>query len=292
MKKISFICAIIFSFACAHAQLYVKWNGYVGLGTTDPQANFQIKSSTNNFTFKPSNSGSLEIGGYDGSTNSNITFWHSNAGFNSLIAKSYTRSSDIRLKDDIQVVAEPMRLLENIHGYSYLYKENGNQPNHREYGVIAQEVNDVLPELIDSAKGYMLVDYDQLIPILIEAVKQQQKTIDELQQALAGIDGQKTKSMQSVILDADDSQQLTLFQNAPNPFNTSTTIQCNVPESIQTAQLCIYNMDGVRVQCINITERGNVSVLVQAGTLAAGIYAYVLIGDGISTDTKQMVLTR
>ena len=291
MKKISFICAIIFSIACAHGQLYVKWNGYVGIGTTDPQTNFQIKSSTNNFTFKPNNSGSLEIGGYDGSSNSNITFWHSNAGFNSLIAKSYTRSSDIRLKDDIQLVTEPLRLLETIHGYSYIYKENDVQPNHREYGVIAQEVNEVLPELIDTIKGYMVVDYDQLIPILIEAVKQQQKTIDSMQLILGSSDVQRVRSSQSVILDTQDNP-MELFQNAPNPFNTSTTIQCFVPERIQQAQICIYNMNGVRVQCLDITDRGSVTIQIQAGALAAGIYAYVLVGDGISTDTKQMVLTR
>lgn len=291
MKKLFFICAIIFSFACVQGQVYVKWNGYVGFGTTDPQANLQIKSSTNDFTFKPNNSGSMEIGAYDGTSNTNITFWHSNASFNSLTARSYARSSDIRLKSNLQVISDPMSLLNDIHGYSYLYNENENQTGVREYGVIAQEVQEVLPELIDSAKGYLVVDYDQLIPILVEALKQQQKTIDKLQQALENGGAQGTKSSQSVILNNQDGQ-LELFQNAPNPFNTSTTIQCFVPESVQNAQICIYNMNGIRVQCFNITDRGSVSIQVQAGSLAAGIYAYVLIGDGIATDTKQMVLTK
>jgi hypothetical protein len=50
-------------------------------------------------------------------------------------------------------------------------------------GLIAQDVEQILPELVPQADGIRTVDYDQLLPILIEAAKVQQKAIGELQAA-------------------------------------------------------------------------------------------------------------
>jgi len=46
------------------------------------------------------------------------------------------------------------------------------------------------------------------------------------------------------------------------------------------------------VQCITIVERGNVEISIEARTLSAGIYSYVLLGDGTASETKQMILTK
>jgi hypothetical protein len=57
-------------------------------------------------------------------------------------------------------------------------------PDKREVGVIAQDVQKVLPEavsVIDPENGYLGVSYPSLIPVLIEAVKEQQQKIDSLQ---------------------------------------------------------------------------------------------------------------
>jgi len=88
------------------------------------------------------------------------------------------------------------------------------------------------------------------------------------------------------------TETMKLYQNAPNPFNERTTIKCYVPERIQKAQLCVYTMQGVQVQCITITERGNVEIQIEAGALSSGIYSYVLIGDGTASEAKQMILTK
>jgi hypothetical protein len=55
----------------------------------------------------------------------------------------------------------------------------------REIGVSAQEVEAILPELIKDApigQGYKTLDYGRLTPLLIEAIKEQQKQIEELKE--------------------------------------------------------------------------------------------------------------
>ena len=55
-------------------------------------------------------------------------------------------------------------------------------------GVIAQEVQAVLPELVGTREdGYLAVKYEKMVPLLIEAIKSQQKTIDSLVKDLADV---------------------------------------------------------------------------------------------------------
>lgn len=89
-------------------------------------------------------------------------------------------SSDIRLKQDIVKEENSLSKILQLNGYSYRFKKNANDP-HKEYGVIAQEVIKVLPEAVFTDKdGYYSVSYSSLIPILINAIKEQQIQIDKL----------------------------------------------------------------------------------------------------------------
>ncbi len=82
-----------------------------------------------------------------------------------------------------------------------------------------------------------------------------------------------------------------LFQNAPNPFSTQTTIRYEIPEIIQSAQLHICNMTGTLLKTISVNQRGSGNVLVNANEFVAGMYLYSLVCDGRIVDTKQMMLT-
>jgi hypothetical protein len=59
--------------------------------------------------------------------------------------------------------------------------EDGYFVRKHDIGVIAQEVQAVLPELVGTREdGYLAVKYEKMVPLLIEAIKAQQKTIDSL----------------------------------------------------------------------------------------------------------------
>ena len=89
--------------------------------------------------------------------------------------------SDRRLKENILKIESPLSKVLALNGYSYNMINDANKK--MEYGVMAQEVQEVLPyavNVMDDEKGYLGVSYLQLIPVLIEAIKEQQKEIETL----------------------------------------------------------------------------------------------------------------
>jgi hypothetical protein len=82
-----------------------------------------------------------------------------------------------------------------------------------------------------------------------------------------------------------------LLQNAPNPFNQNTTVSCYVPSSVKQAQIVVYNNAGQLVKTFSLNN-GNNNILISAGTLPSGQYAYSLLIDGKKADTKNMMLTK
>ena len=91
-------------------------------------------------------------------------------------------SSDERLKNNIQTIENPLEKLSQISGNTFDWNEEKQDIyKGRDYGVIAQEIEQVMPELVDTRdNGYKAVKYEKLVPLLIESIKELQKEIEEL----------------------------------------------------------------------------------------------------------------
>lgn len=94
-------------------------------------------------------------------------------------ATDFNSASDINLKDNISVIDNPLDKILKLEGVNFNWKDTGK----KSLGVIAQEVEKVLPELV-SGEESKTVNYNGLIGLLIECVKQQQKEIDELKKLM------------------------------------------------------------------------------------------------------------
>jgi predicted nucleic acid-binding Zn-ribbon protein len=88
--------------------------------------------------------------------------------------------SDLALKDDVQPISNALDKVLNLFGVSFKWKSNQT----KSIGVIAQDVEKVVPEIVSSSYGSKTVSYDSLIPLLIEAIKEQQTQINELKSKL------------------------------------------------------------------------------------------------------------
>ena len=86
-------------------------------------------------------------------------------------------TSDINLKDNIQKIENPLDKIVKIDGVNFNWKRTGELSS----GVIAQDVEEVLPQLISKGSdGFKSVNYNGLVGVLIEAIKELKKEIDDL----------------------------------------------------------------------------------------------------------------
>jgi len=88
--------------------------------------------------------------------------------------------SDKKLKDNIKTLNGKKVL--DMRGVSFTRRDTGKESS----GVIAQELQEVAPELVHDTEGTLGVAYGNLVGYLIEAIKDQQKQIDELKEICNG----------------------------------------------------------------------------------------------------------
>ena len=171
-------------------------------------------------------------------------------------------SSDARLKENIQPIESALDKLMLVNGKSFNYindfgddfkitplRERNSRPT---YGFIAQEMKEVLPEIVsepDSLNEYYSVDYIAMIPLLVEAIKEQQNQIAELQEQIANmeqieIEEKSTRSHNDENGNEALEPNAVLYQNSPNPFYTETTIRFYIPIYAGKASLLVFDMQG------------------------------------------------
>ena len=112
-----------------------------------------------------------------------------------VIAYSTTTPSDIRLKTDVETIESASEKVSKLRGVEYTWSK-GKLAGQREIGLIAQEVEAVVPEVVkekelplwdDSGESYKTVDYEKLVALLIESNKEMQEEIKQLKERLDGI---------------------------------------------------------------------------------------------------------
>jgi len=100
-------------------------------------------------------------------------------------------TSDKRLKTNISQIQDSLNKVNSINGITFDWNEEGQKSrqseeevfgNRREAGVIAQEIEEVLPEVVVTRKdGYKAVRYEKLVPLLIEAIKELTAKVEMLE---------------------------------------------------------------------------------------------------------------
>jgi hypothetical protein len=99
-------------------------------------------------------------------------------------ATDFNSTSDINLKKDVKVIDNPIEKVLQINGVSFNWTDTGQSSA----GVIAQDVERVLPEIIrHNPTGYKSLNYNGLIGLLIEGMKEQQKQINTLKQEIENL---------------------------------------------------------------------------------------------------------
>ena len=163
-------------------------------------------------------------------------------------------------------------------------------------------MEEIFPEAVYTLpNGKKAIAYSEIIPLLVEAIKEQQNEIDKQQNEIDELRQSKIVQTRSAIGAVDEQSDVNslldeklkakLYSNIPNPFKEQTTISFFIPETSSRASIHIYNLQGKQIKQLNIESRGNGSVTINGYELTPGMYMYSLIVDGQEVDTKKMILT-
>lgn len=104
-----------------------------------------------------------------------------------------TAYSDRRLKENIETIPNALSMVKRLRGVTFDWIADKKHS----YGLIAQEVEEVIPELVletesgtangDDKKTVKSVDYSKIVSVLIEAIKEQQQQIEKQQSQIEGL---------------------------------------------------------------------------------------------------------
>ncbi len=234
-------------------------------------------------------------------------------------------SSDARVKQNIKDFASATDIIIKLHPKQYEFRHDGNLKSLNfatgtHYGLIAQDVEKILPNLVktsplktsvkpapgsnEAAKeevaiiDFKALNYTELIPIIIKGMQEQQTQIEKQQTQMQELSA-KNADLQSQISDLKllvskgTITSLTgyLKQNIPNPATNNTVISYYIPDNTRYAQIKITDIKGSTIRTFN-GAKGEGEINLKSGELPAGTYNYTLYMNNKTIDTKQMVITK
>ncbi len=262
---------------------------------------------------------SIGVYGYTGNVNSYAGYFagkvHASGG--------YTGPSDRKLKQNITDPGSAIDIINKLQPKAYEYRQDGayqlmNLPKGKHYGLIAQDVEKVLPNLVEEAEfntartpqsgeapaqqrkeeiiSFKALNYTELIPIMVKAMQEQQQLIEK-QQLEIDLQMQRIEKLEQLVNKLSGTQGFNAFLSSaqlgevsPNPVKSSASIQYAIPEGSSRAQLLITDALGRSIRQISLSTSGVINF--DVSSLASGVYNYSLIVDNKTIATKKMTVAR
>ena len=219
-----------------------------------------------------------------------------------IFATSYQRPSDRRLKYNIALDKDILNRLAQTQAvtYNYIKSENLNLTEGLQHGFIAQDLEKVFPELVvevvkpifdksgsvTSTMNFKTIDYMGLISVLTGGIQELNSKVIALEKQLAERD-QKTdrKSMSP----SETTKGAYMQQNIPNPFGDQTTISYQLPESTNTAEIMVFDLNGRLIKNYPINKNES-EITIKASEIGSGLFIYSLVQNGQELMSKKMIV--
>lgn len=207
---------------------------------------------------------------------------------------AYYAYSDERFKKNIRSITSALSVIDKLDPKTYSWRKDEFKDrgfnDAPQIGFIAQDLEKVIPEVVvTGSDGYKSVNYDMIIPILAQGIKELKLQVENLQSQLSAAD-KKTSASTSVNQLNVAIDGFVLDQNIPNPFSNETVIKYRLTKEIKNASLMVYDLSGKQVTSFPLDLNAS-AITITSEKLSAGIYIYSVMADGKIMDSKRMVVS-
>lgn len=213
-------------------------------------------------------------------------------------------NSDRRYKANIQTLGGAMDKVMAMRGTSYDFAANQLPEGYtagKQVGFIAQEMKAVMPELVkEDAEGMMSINYIGVIPVLVEALKEQHEVIEEKETRIAALEAQNSElqtrlaRIEATLGIAADRQ--TEVKTAPvstkvSPNPTSGLVTIDLQNTSTAKSVVVNIVDAAGRQVATRNAAGTSSLQFDLSQLPSGVYVAQVIADGkmVSNNKVQLV---
>ncbi len=214
-------------------------------------------------------------------------------------------TSDKNLKENIDSLTGALSKIKQLQGVRYNFKASylgADVAARKEIGLLAQDVEPIIPEVVATDdNGMKGIKYANIVAYLIEAIKEQDKKMTQLQSDLNNCCSSKSPSQNNRTITnpenntSNPSEGYTgnsfIKQNTPNPFDKETVINYFVEERSAASSILVFDMNGKLLKTYKLNGNGNGNLTISANDFQPGMYYYSLIINNKEVGTKKMILT-
>lgn len=317
LKKFFFkrgiFCALAFFAISNIANAQITYNGKIlniGGATENGKFNFLVdKFSGLYWTFNGGNKffqcdvtpASPRLAG----TSNQVVFYNSfTSTYNSIQVANVYNYSDERAKTNIHTLNSGLNTVLNLRPVSYNWKtpetsveslalaneSDATQPfgpndGKIQYGFLAQEVEEVLPDAVATdEEGNKLINYTAIIPHLVQSIQELQGLVAEQAATIERLNSQ----IGATQLQATSGK---IMSCTPNPASNEVTFDYAIPNDADVANIVICSLTGNVEKTIACSSNAS-SVTENISNLKDGIYVATLVIDGVNTDAKRVIVSK
>ncbi len=251
-------------------------------------------------------------------------------GVNVIEGNGFFATSDARFKSNVSEKVAGLNLIMRLKPVTYNFNYTkfsdflgekevdksvlAEKETQIEMGFLAQDVEKVLKEtglnvsnlvhLPESERDNYSLAYAQLVVPLVKAVQEQQKIIEQQNTKIESLEARLQKLEAALSNNKDllpilsgssiskkDNGNAYLGQNAPNPFDGSTSIAYELPQNIKMGTLLIHNLEGKELKSFKLSNCCG-TIQINAKDFPNGALIYSLFADGQLLESKKMILSK
>jgi hypothetical protein len=205
-------------------------------------------------------------------------------------------TSDKKFKKDITPIKDALKMIMSLEGKTYYWKKDEFKEKdfteQLQYGLIAQEVQKVIPALVvKDERGDLSMNYIGLIPVLIEAMKEIQSHIREQEIKIADLEVKLSDLTNKVnqLVPGNIVVKEDAFDINPNPVTQTSVVSYKLANATGKSMFIVYDLQGKMLKKYEVANKSS-QILINKNDLGNGMYILSLVTNGIEVQSKRFLI--